>query len=433
MIATRTRTPARALDPGHRRGSSSPPCVGILAWIGALALGAPALEAGDKGFANVPGGGAEDPRIEVWVSIGPNIGGVVAPNDKDVGDVCGNYTFSALNGEMVTEHRPPTMPPVPNGFNQFLSIRFPFKISGGKARKSLLCPEASAAATSFLCSNLRVTDENGVHVPGIATINGEDAFGTDRSTEAGFPIWLKGNGKNRLVHKRVFTYVADDGDQSLTTTSAFAPGPGGASFAKELRVHLHGVAGIVIDGFWVIQVDSLQPTPALEVKQVSPTLDLGGLVDGALAVSPKTDFLLELSSPVTPMSVGVGKSWVKGWNASHGGEDVAFHGNVDLFVHPGNGAPVHPNLVLLSRPGTVHQTSLPFDVRLVTPNDLASYRVRPIGKLPEGPLELRALAISQNLNPNPAGGFVYSAMRTLYDTPYDQVGAFATWSFHVGQ
>lgn len=400
--------------------------------IGVLTLIATPLHAGSKGFADKPGGGKNDPRVEVWVSVGPNQGGVVAPNDKSAGDVCGNYTFDSFSDEMVTQDEPPKLPPGNQGANHFLAIRFPFKIQSGKAKASLLCSDAPYASTSFLCPNVQITDESGVHIPGIATIAGKDASGVDRSNEPGFPIWLANDGTNKIVDKRVLTYVADDGDGALATVSSFAPGMDSTTSAKEIRVRLNKVAGIVINGFWVIQVDTVAPS-ALLVEQVAPTKDLGTLVDGAMAVSPKTDFLLDLTAPVTPMSMGVSKSWVKDWNKSHSGNKAKFHGNVGLFEHPQDDSPVFPNLVLLSNPGTDDEVTLPFNVDLVTPNNLAYYRIRPSGKLPKGPLELRALAISQNQNLNPAGGFVSSAFRTLYNTPFNGIGAFAVFSFHVGK
>ncbi len=395
----------------------------------AAAVGTVAAEAqaGNKGFADQDGGGPNDPRIEVSASIGPNVGAVFYPSDADAADVCGNYVQSG--DAMVVAETPPSMPTDPAGANQAIRIRFPFALTKSKLKKSIWTPDAAYAPNSFLTFNVLVYDEFGLHVPVIATIGGVDVHGVKHSQDPSFPLWPDELGENRLVDDHSLVLIADDGDRSVSTISAFASTIGLPSGIRRIHVRIHEIGGITIDGHWVMDIGS-GPVDAPVLLAVTPTKSKDGFVDGKQVVSKKTRFVLSFSEPVTPMSVGVGRKWVKQFDKLNG-TDTMFHQNLGLFVHPGNGSPVWPNVRLIAEPLSGPPFDVPFDVYPTTSNALSSYRLVPKEKLPKGTVTLQVLSFASNANPDPGGGIVQSAVTSLYQTAFTDTGPDASRSFVV--
>ena len=171
----------------------------ILFSTAALTVATPFLAyAGKYGFADKPGGGKNDPIIEVAASVAPNDGARVSLTPDQANAAYGFVLATPATpvGSYTVTSTPPVIPQDAAGANQVISIRFPFKISSSKVAKTIMKNKASLASTSFLTPNVTITDENGFHVPGIATIKGKDVFGPKRSNDPDFPTWLAPNGKN---------------------------------------------------------------------------------------------------------------------------------------------------------------------------------------------------------------------------------------------
>lgn len=390
----------------------------------------PAAFGGKKGFADSPLGGKNDPRLGLAVSVGPNQGEVIVTPGKNVSDPCGDYLFDVGEGRMAVPVPRVTFPTDASGANQFLLIEFPFAIDGKKARKSLVDHDAALAAQSFLTSNVQIMSETAAHVRGIPVIAGKTADGTSVKNHPGLPIWLDDKGKNRLVAKNAFLYVADQGDLDLATLSAFEPSLGDpeVSTLADLHLRIHEVAGISIHGAWMVKRGDGAPAGPLvplsgaitATKPVKPPQ----LERGNLVVKRKTDFILTFSEPVVPLSVGVEKKWIKGFGQP-------FAKNLDVTLHPCDGSPLFPNVVLEWVPDDGNPKHLGFDVAPVNPNNLTQFRIRVLAT-PKGAgdLTVRIRPISQNVNPHPFAT-VASAVTSYYDVPYEDTTAGNATTFHI--
>ncbi|MFG0318808.1 MAG: hypothetical protein ACF8XB_16160 [Planctomycetota bacterium JB042] len=404
----------------------------VLSSFLALTLAAaspPTGAAGDKGFADLPLGGKNDPRIGVLVSGAPNFAATVVPGEDDDVDPCGAWVFVPGLGRMGVTATPFAFPPDSFSQNQFLAIEFPFKITGKKTKKSIAKGDPSLAAHSFLTTNVEVTDQNGTHLPGIVVIGGKTVDGTSVVAHPSFPLVPLPNGKNLLTRKNVLTYVADTGDGDLSTPSAFGPAPGDDTFSAvdSIRIRLHEIAGVTVNAAFEVKRAGSANVPPLWLSSIEPTkpVDPPVLSGGLPVVKRKTDFVLTFSEPVEPRSVGVEKKWMK----KLGG---LFLKNLGVNVHPCNGSPLFPNVVVEWHRDGKAPLPLGFDVAPVNPNNLTQFRLRVLDtpKKGSGTLTVRVLRLSENENPHPLGGTIRSAVTTRHDVPFDD-DAFHERSFRI--
>ncbi len=383
------------------------------------------------GFADVPGGGVDDPVIQVGASVGPNLGRSFRLDEAFANQ---SYRFDPSTSSFRLHQTLPSIPANASGANQFIRIQFPFDVTRVHFKKSLMKNDASLAATSFLTPNLTITDETGAHVPGIATTNGENVFERAIDNQPGFPAWLNAQGQNQLLGKRVFTYIASTGDQDVNTLSAF----GGSAAApqtsnlQEIRVRLHEIGGIVINGFWVLRVGSGANPPPPTLTAITPTLPKTPPLfeDGKLVVEPFTSFIVDYSEPVVPESVGFSAEQITDLNAVNPPIPWLYNGNAAPIPNPEHlSIAIFPNFRIAAGGPSVPTLSMPFDVRPINPNNYASYRVIPLIDLTShSDVTLAGLAVSQN----PPGGFVKSAATSLYDVAFDDTTAAASATFRVG-
>ena len=91
------------------------------------------LFAGKHGFADKEGGGKNDPVIVVSGSIGPDEGAVFSLNPDQANSL---YAFTGATFGMT--QTPPVIPQNSTGRNHFLTIKFPFKISSKKVKKTIM-------------------------------------------------------------------------------------------------------------------------------------------------------------------------------------------------------------------------------------------------------------------------------------------------------
>ncbi|MFG0316017.1 MAG: YncE family protein, partial [Planctomycetota bacterium JB042] len=270
------------------------------------------------------------------------------------------------------------------------------------------------------------------------------ADGTKVEGDPAFPLWLNANVKNRLLAKNALTYVATVGDQDLSTIAAFGGTPGDPETAaiQELRVRLHEVGKVEVNGYWVLKVDdgTGQPTGApvtidsIEAKTpVTPAETAGGLE----VVESFTRYVVRYTEPVVPESVGISAAQVADHLASSAGSQVpmVFNGNTALSPNPEYvPVPLYPNFTLTGSPNGVASFAIPFDVRPVNPNNLSEYVVKPLVDLPgDLTVTLTSLAISTNVNPtaDAAVPMLGTAALSLYDVAFDDASAAASAAFRT--
>lgn len=419
----------------------------ILFSTAALTVATPFLAyAGKYGFADKPGGGKSDPIIEVAASVAPNQGAKVSLTPDQANAAYGFVltTPAPPAGNYTVTSTPPVVPQDAAGANQFISIRFPFKISSSKVAKTIMKNKASLASTSFLTPNVTITDENGFHVPGIATIKGKDVFGTKRSNDPDFPTWLAANGKNLLVDNNVFAYIADDqgADLSMTPRAAFGgtQATPGISTIQEVRIRIDEVDGVIINGYWVVKIGDANGAP---LSTAAPTLDEvvalspvspPKLQNGNPVVETFSQYSLRFSEPMVPWSIGFSAKTVKDFNASGAAElALIYNANTGVVPNPLDlGNPFFPNLRLSANPSGNTTFSVPFDVQPSNPNNLSEYEVNPIIDLPGNvPVNVLPFAASLNGNVAPTGAAITSAPTNLYGQLFDTQGQ--AFTFHTAK
>jgi len=305
---------------------------------------------------------------------------------------------NASNGQL----KPPSMPTGTSGVNQFIRLEVPFDVK----RRDIASPDPIFGAFSQLTGNLNVTDETGMHVRGIVLVNGVDAFGKDRSKDAGFPVDLDGANVNRNLGKGVILYVADDGDGDLSTFCAFG---GSASDGDnnpltttitQLRVSLGELYGRSIDAFWTITVANGIGGDVLGPKVLSLVAETGDPADALnpAKCSTNTRFIVRFSEPCVPLSVGESAEL----------EGTPFAGNMPLIPLPGSppAKPLPNTHITAALNSTVSQLFLPCDVRPLNSNNLSAYIITPLIDLPSNtPLDVIVVDANANkdINATPFG------------------------------
>ncbi len=407
-----------------------------------LILSQPAAQAGKYGFADKEGGGKNDPVIEVSASIGPNAGAIFSLTEEVANQL---YTYNSTTGNFDLSTPIPTIPQIANGANQFIRLEFPMSIAKKKVRNSLAKNSAALSATSFLMPNILIQDETGAHVPGIAVIDGKTVNGTSVKNNPDFPRWDDAKGKNRLVGKKVFTYVSDLGDQDLSSIAAFGGtvGTPETSAIKEVRVRLSSVGGVIVNGYWVLKIGDGTgvPVDAGTVNIASFTakspVTPQKYVNGNLVVDAFSSFVVEYNEPVVPESVGFSAEKVKEFNAGNPLLPMVYNGNSAMVPNPEDiQVPFYPNFRITGTVNGVSSFTVPFDVRPVNPNNLSQYVINPLIDLP-GKLDLTLKGLAYNTNTGwtslpPVGTiFIASAATSFYNVAFNDETADASESYHL--
>ena len=296
--------------------------------------------------------------------------------------------------------KPPLMPPeTQSGQNQYIRLEVPFKVRAA----DIMSSDSIYSPFSQLVGNLTITDETGNHVPGIALVNGMDAFGKFRGNDAGFPHDLTAGGQDRNLGTGVILYVADDGDGVLGTIAAF----GGSTHdsdarpettdLKQLRVSLTELGGRDLDCFWTITIDdgttgdkTLPSVLSLVAETPDPSDPLN---PNKCAVNSR--FIARFSEPCVPTSVG--KSAVL--------DAPPFLGNLPLVATPPlpPAPPLPHTYITASLNSNTSPLYLPCDVEPLNVNNLSTYVITPLVTLPPS-RNVTVVIVDAQANQNPATG-----------------------------
>ncbi len=406
-------------------------------------LTAGVAQAGKWGFADKDGGGKNDPAIEVAISIAPNVGAVASLSETQANEL---YRFDSLAGVIFNvKPTPPLMPQNALGQNQFIRLKFPMNINSKKVRTSLVSNKGTLAATSFLTPSLLITDELGVHIPGIAIVDGKLATGKKvKKNAAGLPQWNKGK-KNLLLGKDILTYVSDDGDQDLATISAFKPDADPQmSAAEEIRIRLKDVDGVIVNGFWVVKVDDgtgmgvpVNPLVNPKISSFTPRQPITPPESqgGKTLVETFSSYVIQYTEPMVPESVGWNSAEVKKFNASNPTIPLLYNGNTFLVPNPDNvNVPYYPNLVVTATPNGVSTFVVPFDARPINPNNLSEFVIAPLLDLPgnvDVTLTGLAFSVNNNFTTLPGNPGIQSAATSLYNLRFDDQTVSASMTFRT--
>ncbi len=407
----------------------------------ALLLAAPPALAGKYGFADKEGGGKNDPIIKVFGSTGPNLGKRFSLSEEEANELyqVDPTTIGSGNATYALSSAHPLIPAVA-GANQWIYLEFPMKIHKKKVRKTLFKNKAALAPQSFLTNNIEIVDENDVHLPGIALVNGRDKSKTKLTGDANLPIFIDNNGKNRLVSKDVFAYVSDsDGDGTLNDVgvnpSGFADGG-----ANEVRVKLHSVGGVTVNGYWVLKIGAAGAPTApgnptiVDVSAKTPVTPAATAANGNQKVEPFSSFFVRYSEPVVPVSVGFNAKEVQQYNATNPVVPLLYNGNTALVPNPDNlNVPLYPNFQVMGvhKDADIANTApfvVPFDVRPRNPNNLAEYVINPLLDLPGGlDVSVASLTSTNNVNVTSlaSGDTVTTAAMTFWNELYDDAAPMA--------
>ncbi len=256
--------------------------------------------------------------------------------------------------------------------NQWFRLEFPFDVDP----TSILGTDPVLKPFSYLNGNITVTDATGAHVPGIALVNGFDAFGIDRS--ALIPVDPNPSGPgNRNLGTRVFLYVADaDGD--LATKAPFGgwvPGPNNSRLEVQttaidaVRVLVDQVNGISIDAAWSFHVGTgVDTKPPFVVSIASEERDPTDPLNPASA-SSSSSFVVKYSEPMVPKSVG------------HSATLDGFPYDANL-PNPRTSPPFPATTLTATVNTTIGTLFIPFDCEPLNVNNLTKFRLRPLINLP---------------------------------------------------
>lgn len=408
----------------------------LAGWLAAT-FASSALAGG--GFADKPGGGVNDPLIKVSASIGPNQGAQVSLDPKQANDA---YRFDAATGTFRLTTTPPLLPGTANGANQFIRIDFPFALNKKKVSKSLMKLSPDTASTSYLTPNIEITDQNGNHIPGIPVIAGKAVTGAKVANSPGFPTWLDANGKNLLTNKKSFVYVATlPTDTDVASIAAFGGTAGHPqtipSSITEIRIRVHEVNKITINGYWVIKIDDGNgqprsggnPLTLVDITAKSP-VSPAAVVNGNPVAESFSRYVVEFSEPVVPWSVGFSATAVESFNSGNPLIPLAYNGNSAPVPNPFDlSVPYIPTFVMRATPNGKQFFTVPFDVRPINPNNMAEYVVDSIVDL-AGNLDVTLGPVPASLNPHPSIANANVAVTSLHNESYDAV-ANSTRSFHT--
>jgi hypothetical protein len=285
---------------------------------------------------------------------------------------------------------PPSYDPVVTTTSHWFRIEFPFVLD----RNSILSSDPLFAPFSTLNGNITVTDNNGEHIPGMAMVNGVDAFGVRHNADTGFPHDVQ-SGVDKNVGPGVFLYVADL-DGSLATAAAW-----GWTFSSvnpslrietqtasvdTLRISVSTVNGWTANASWTSRVGTTADTQAPFVVSVaSETKDPTDPTNVNSTASTGT-FIVQFSEPMVPQSVGH-SALLNGF---------PFDGNQPLppFIKP------LPDTTIMATLNTSAGTLfVPFDCNPVNSNNLMTYRFSPLVDLPsKSSVDVLIRAVSNNVN-----------------------------------
>ncbi|MBL8842400.1 MAG: YncE family protein [Planctomycetes bacterium] len=310
--------------------------------------------------------------------------------------------------------------------NHWFRIEFPFDIDP----TTILDSSANLEAFSYLNGNITIVDPTGAHVPGLALINGRDAFGVDRSTAVGFPHDLTTSGRDQNLGKRVFLFIAD-ADGSLATPAPFGgyqPDPGNPNTILEtttstidtVRVNVFSVNGITTDAAWTFSIGNSDTRPPFVVSigseernPLDPFNVNSTSATGALIV--------QFSEPLVPRSVG--KSAVL--------NGAPFDGNMP---NPLLSANLPPSAIIATVNLNVGTLFVPFDCEPLNVNNLTTYRFTPLIALPSNSsvdVLIRSLT-TNNVAATDLAGNVYDGQDTTGDGVGEGVDHTVTFSVGPG-
>lgn len=413
--------------------------------VSLIALGASSASAGGKyGFADQPGGGKNDPAIEIAASIGPNLGAVFSLTEEQANNL---YRFNGTASTFQLSTPMPTIPQDSAGANHFIRMKFPMTLSK-KIVKSIASTKASFTATSGLKPALTITDETGLHVSGIVVINGRTLDGANVGNL--LPTWTDTAGKSLLIGKNILTYVAERPSGSGTDYAARlgevdAFGTGGATASvREVRIRLSEIDGVTVNGFWVLKIGSgtgtpLTPQTPLTMTTVDPSSPVvpNKFVNSNLVVEPQSVYYVRYSEPVVPLSVGFSADWVKKFNADNPPLPIYFTGNtttVPNFDLTSLTVPISPNFEVVAAPTGNTSFRVPYNVRPLNPNNLAEYVINPLIDVPAKiDLTVRSLASSANTTATASGTNVNTGVTSLYNLAFDDTTPNNARSFHFNE
>jgi hypothetical protein len=265
---------------------------------------------------------------------------------------------------------PPTFSVSVTTENHWFRLEFPFDVDP----TSILTTDPLTQPFSYLTGNITITDENGAHVPGLALVNGVDAFGVDRSAQ--IPHDLAPNGADRNLGKRVFLFVADV-DGNLATKAAFGgytAGPNNSRIEQAtstislVRVTAGLVNGIDLDAAWSFAIGATDTQPPYIVSISSEKRDPTDPLNPASIAADGT-LLVKFSEPMVPSTVGHSAA-------------------LDGFPYDANlpnplTSPPFPSTTLTATVNTAVGTLfVPFDCTPANVNNLTKFRLRPLISLP---------------------------------------------------
>jgi len=268
----------------------------------------------------------------------------------------------------------PTFTPTVTTDNHWFRLEFPFDLQP----TSLLSADGLFEPFSQLNGNLTIVDEAGAHVPGLALINGIDAFGVDHSADIGFPHDLAPTGNDRNLGKAVFLFIADvDGDLSTPAPfGGYAPDPGNAnetietttSVITKIRVNLDAVNGGSTNAAWAFTVGAADAQAPFVTSIGAETRNPVDPLNPA-STAASGSFIVTFSEPVVPRSVGRSSTL----------DGAPFTGNLpNRFT--GLNAPT--TVVRATVPLANGTLQVPFDCNPVNINNLLSYRLSPLIGMP---------------------------------------------------
>jgi hypothetical protein len=322
--------------------------------------------------------------------------------------------------------KPPVMPTAAGAENQFIRLEVPFDVN----RNEIVSSDSIYAAFSQLIGNLSITDQLGNHVPGIALVNGTDAFGISRGLDAGFPSDINAGGGDNNIGPGVILYVADDGDNDLGTICAFGGNSGDSdgrpdtTDITQIRIALNTLNGRPVDAFYTVTVDDGTVGDILGPKVLSLVPDQPDPEDplDLTKCAPTSRFIVHFNEPCVPTNVGKTLAL----------DATPFFGNIPLIPTP----PLLPVPPLPNTHITAQLNSgaspmyLPCDVRPLNSNNLATYVITPLVDLPPQ-RSIDLVIVDANANQDPNNGQLFGATDLWgnFHTP----GAEVRQTFGIGK
>jgi hypothetical protein len=252
--------------------------------------------------------------------------------------------------------------------SHWFRIVFPFTVN----RTTLLSSDPIYLPFSTLNGNVTVNDKNGAHVPGIAMVNGTDAFGVNRSKQSGFPHDVQG-GVDMNVGPNVFLYVADV-DGNLATPAAWGPSPDGVTDTTTATVDLVRVGVSSVNGWnantlWTFRVGTTALSDPPAVASVASEVKDPTDPTNPNSTATRGSFIVQFSEPMIPQSVG----------RSAALNGFPFDANLPV---PPFGKPLPDTAIMAKIVAATGTLFVPFDCNPVNKNNLATYRLTPLIDLP---------------------------------------------------